>query len=185
MTKFRYKGRRLLVDGADMTATAAELNANAGVTVGTAAASKAMVANSAGGIGGVWRDTRTTNMFKQVAPAAKTVAVTLTAAELMGGLITANQGGAAAANYTLPLGTDIEAALIAAFPGLAADDAFDFTLLNISTVAAEDITVVTNTGWTLVGKMSVESNAAVTDNSFGIFRARRTAASTYTLYRVG
>lgn len=155
-----------------------------GVTAGTALASKALVLDSAGGIGAVWRDTRATGIFKQVAPAAKTTATTLTAAELLSGLLTANQGGAAAANYTLPLATALETALLVTNPGLANDDAFDFTLLNISTVAAEDITVATNTGWTLVGKMTVESNAAVTDNSFGIFRARRTAANTYTLYRV-
>lgn len=167
-----------------VTATAAELAAVAGVTAGTAAASKAMITNSGIGIGGGWRDTRTTQIFVQPAPAAKTTSTTLTAAELLGGLLTGNQGAAAAATYTLPLGTDLETALIAAFPGLAVNDAFEFTLINISVVAAEDITIATNTGWTLVGKMTIESNAAVTDDSRGTFRVRRTAANTYTLYRI-
>lgn len=122
----------------------------------------------------------------QVTPAAKTTSTTLTAAELLTRLLTANQGGAAAATYTLPLGTDLEAALVllVGTSDLKADASFDFSITNISTNAAEDVTVATNTGWTLVGKMTVESNAAVTDDSRGLFRVRRTAASTFTLYRV-
>lgn len=122
--------------------------------------------------------------FTQGAPAAKTVAVQLTAAELLGRLITANQGGAAAANYQLPLGTDLEAALVAAFPNLAVGTSFDFTLNNISTVAAEDITITTAAGWTLVGGMVVNSNDAGTSISTGTFRVRRTAASNFVLYRL-
>src|SRR5687767_14257257 len=43
------------------------------------------------------------SLRRQAAPAAKTTSVTLTAAELFGGLITGNQGAAGAAAYTLPL----------------------------------------------------------------------------------
>lgn len=142
-----------------------------------------LLAMLAGDVTG-WRDTRTTPIFKQAAPAAKTTSTTLTAAELLGGLITGNQGAAGAAAYTLPLATDLETALIAAYPGLATDDAFEFSVINISTVAAETITMTTNTGWTLVGDMILAANATG-DESVGIFRARRTAANTYTLYRVG
>lgn len=46
MTKFKYKGRRFLVDGAEVTATAAELNANAGVTAGAVTAGKVLVADA-------------------------------------------------------------------------------------------------------------------------------------------
>lgn len=120
----------------------------------------------------------------QPAPAAKTVTTTLTAAEILTGLITGNQGAGAVASYTLPTGAALEAAFNAVFPSLANDDAFDFVLINTSVVAAEDITILTNTGLTLVGKMTVESNAAVTDDARGTFRIRRTAASTYTVYRV-
>lgn len=122
-------------------------------------------------------------LFTQAAPAAKTTSTTLTAAELTGGLITGNQGAAGAAAYTLPLATAMETALVASYPSLANDNAFDFSVINISTVAAETITMTTNTGWTLVGDMVLAANATG-DESVGTFRVRRTAANTYTLYRV-
>lgn len=124
-------------------------------------------------------------LIVQPTPAAKTVTVTLTAAEILTGLITGNQGGAAAASYTLPTGANLEAALNAAFPSLANDDAFDFVVINLSTAPAEDITLLTATGLTLVGNMVVESNEATAQKGpSGQFRIRRTAASTYTVYRI-
>lgn len=161
---------------------AADLAKLDGITDGTPAASKALVADSAVGVG-AFRETAR-NLRKQAAAAAKTAAVTLTAAEIMAGLITANQGATAAADYTLPLVSDLNTALLAAHPGLANDDSFDFSLINISTVAGEDITIVTNTGWTLVGEMTVESNDADRAQSSGLFRVRRTAADAYTIYRI-
>src|SRR5574341_156151 len=107
------------------------------------------------------------NLRKQAAPAAKTTTTTLTAAEIIAGLLTANQGGAGAATYTMPLGTDLETALLALFPGLSNDDSFDFTIVNISTNATEDVTVAGNTGTTAVGNMTIASNAAVTDQAWG------------------
>jgi len=104
---------------------------------------------------------------------------------LLGGIITGNQGGGAGAAYTLPLATDLEIALLAAYPGLAVGDTFEFSVINISTAAAEDITMTTNTGWTLVGSMLVIEQAAGNPaGSNGRFAVRRTAADTYTLYRV-
>ena len=122
------------------------------------------------------------NLGRQAAPAAKTTSTTLTAAELLGRLITGNQGAAGAAAYTLPLATDLETALLAAHPGLANDDSFDFSVINISTNALEIITMTTNTGWTLVGDMTIAPVIAG-DQSSGTLRARRTAANTYSLYR--
>ena len=120
-------------------------------------------------------------LVMQVTPTAKTVAVTLTAAELLTGIITAAQGGGAAANYQLPTASSFQAALP---NNIADDDAFDFFLVNISTNAAEDITITTNTNWTLVGNMTVASNAAATDKSSGMFRAFRTSSGNYTLIRL-
>lgn len=126
------------------------------------------------------------NFGTQAAPAAKTTATTLTAEEILAGLLTGNCGGAAGANYTLPLGTSIETAWLAINPGLANDDAFDFTLVNISTNAAEDLTIVTNTGLTLVGSVVVSANATLGEggSSAGTFRVRRTAANTFSVYRI-
>jgi hypothetical protein len=85
----------------------------------------------------------------QGAPHAATVSATLTAAQLLTRIITVNQGGAAASELTLPLAT----AMDTGFSDAGADGAFDFNVINISTVAAEDATILTNTGWTLVGEM--------------------------------
>lgn len=122
---------------------------------------------------------------RQPAPAAKTTTTTLTAAELLGRLITGNQGGAAAATYTLPTGALLEVSWRAQKPDLAVDDSFDFNVINLSTVAAEDITIATATGWTLVGSMLViEQAAGNPGGSNGHFRVRRTAADTFSLYRI-
>jgi hypothetical protein len=122
----------------------------------------------------------------QAAPAAKTTSATLTAAELLTRLITGNQGAAGAASYQLPTASDLETAWDALVPGgVANDDSFDFHVINLSTVAAEDITLTTNTGWTLVGSMVVIEQAAGNPaGSNGHFRVRRTAENTMTLYRI-
>lgn len=120
-------------------------------------------------------------VFKQAAPAAKTTTTTLTPAEIIGSLITANQGAAGAATYTLPNGTDLQAALPSTF---ATDDAFEFSVVNISTVAAEDVTIAGDTGTTLVGSGAVASNAAATDKSSGLFRVRKTGNNAFSIYRV-
>lgn len=120
--------------------------------------------------------------YKSPAPTALTVTAVLTAAQLINGSFTANQGGGAVATYTLPTAALLNAALPADF---SVDDSFEFTLINISTVAAEDVTIAAGTGWTLVGNMTVNSNDAIGSVSSGIFRARKTAATTWTLYRIG
>ncbi len=154
-----------------------------GITNGTPAAAKALVLDANLGIGAFRQTGR--NLRTQAAPAAKTTTTTLTAAEIIAGLLTANQGGGAAATYTMPLGTDLETALIAAHPGLQNDDSFEFTIVNISTNAAEDVTVAGNTGTTAVGNMTIASNAAVADQAWGTFRVRRTGQNLYSFYRVG
>lgn len=116
----------------------------------------------------------------QGAPAAKTVSATLTAAEILSKIITVNQGSAGASALQLPLATDLDVAL----PTSVAGDAFDFSLINISTVAAEAASLTTNTGWTLVGDMDVAANSAITTKSAGRLRARKTAAGAWTLYRL-
>jgi hypothetical protein len=120
-------------------------------------------------------------VFPQPAPTATTGTGPLTAAELLTGLIVGTP--VAAAVYTLPLGTALEAALLAAHPGLAVGDAFDFNVINLG-AAAFTITLATAAGWTLSGQMVVQDGSAVGNRSAAKFRARRTAANAYTLYRV-
>lgn len=118
---------------------------------------------------------------KQGAQTAKTTSATLTAAEVLAKIITVNQGGAGVSAQQLPTCADLDTAL----PGFTTDDSFDFSVINISVVDAEDASVTTNTGWTLVGNMDVHAySAAGSLNSSAMFRARKTGAATWTLYRV-
>lgn len=116
----------------------------------------------------------------QGAPAAKTVSATLTAAEVLTGIITVLQGAAGASAQQLPLATAMDTAL----PTSVAGDAFDFSVINISATAAESASITTNTGWTLVGDMDIQANSAATTKSAGRFRARKTGAGAWTLYRL-
>lgn len=121
-----------------------------------------------------------TVFINQGAPTAKTTSATLTAAEVLAGIITVAQGGGAASAQQLPAA----AALDTALPTSVAGDAFDFSVINISTVAAESASLTTNTNLTLVGDMDILANSAATTKSAGRFRARKTAAGAWTIYRL-
>ena len=159
------------------------INLTVGTSTGTGdGGSVVMTAITAasGRLSGIIQNSRM-RMVLQPTPTALTTSATITAAQLATGLLTANQGGGATASYQLPTATSWQAIL----PLANADNyGFDFFLVNISAVAAEDVTITTNTGWTLVGNMTVASNNAVTDQSSGQFRAYRTATNTYTLVRL-
>jgi len=99
-----------------------------------------------------------------------TTAVTLTAAQLATGIISATPG--TALSYTLPLAADLDALVSNAKPS----SAFDFSVINLS--GANIGTIATNTGWTLVGGMAVAVSYS------GRFRARKTGTGTWTLYRL-
>jgi hypothetical protein len=117
---------------------------------------------------------------QQGAPSAQTVSATLTAANILTGIITVAQGAGAASALQLPLATAMDTAL----PSSIAGDSFDFSVINISTNTLEPASLTTNTGWTLVGDMDVIANNATTTKSAGRFRARKTAAGAWTLYRL-
>lgn len=118
--------------------------------------------------------------FAQGDPAAKTVTAAISAAELVGGLITTT-GATAPSIHQLPTGTLIDAEL----PGIATGDAFDFSIINTGTGASDDATITVNTDVTIVGNPTV---GALTDATIisgsGRFRARRSAANTYVVYRL-
>lgn len=148
-------------------------NANGGdVTIAGGAA-------NGSGVNGVVRENGV-RLVQQGAPAAATTSATLTAANVLAGIITVNQGGAGASAQQLPLATAMDTAL----PTSVAGDSFDFSVVNISTVAAESASLTTNTGWTLVGDMDVSANSAATTKSAGRFRARKTATGAWTIYRL-
>lgn len=107
------------------------------------------------------------------APVTATDTATLTAAQVLNGIILATP--TAAANYTLPTVSDLEAVLSSAYVG----STIDFVIINLAS-SNYDITVVTNTGWTVTGGGVV----VVQEASSARFRARKTGATSWQLYRI-
>ena len=105
----------------------------------------------------------------QPAPTSKSAAATLTIVELLTGII---QYTGAAANLTMPTGTNIDAGVLA---GLATNRAFEFSVINTGTGAA---TMVVNTGVTAIGSLVVANGTSAR------FSVRKTAANTFVMYRL-
>lgn len=112
----------------------------------------------------------------QAAPQTATTDATLTAAQFTGGLLVGSPGTSAAA-YTLPTVTSLEAVVTNA----KTNSTFRLTVINLGTSSGV-ITMTTNTGWTLVGKMTIPITS--TDGSSATFLARKTGDSAWSLYRV-
>lgn len=110
-------------------------------------------------------------LYTQPTPVAVNATATMTAANLLAGIITSTSAAIVAA--TLPLATDFNTALLAAYPTLANGDSIDVYVINTGPSA---FNVTTNTGWTLVGGISV---ATATSRQF---RVVRTSATAYVLY---
>lgn len=106
----------------------------------------------------------------QGAPATATGDATLTVAQLLSGILVGNPSTSAAA-YTLPTVASLEAVLTNA----KVDSCFYLTLINLGT-SSGIITLTTNTGWTLVGDVTVPITSANT------LIARKTGAGAWTLY---
>lgn len=100
---------------------------------------------------------------------SKAAAATLTIAELLTNIILYT---GATANLTMPTATDIVAGLPAS---MINQQAFDFSIIN---TGAGVVTVVTNTGLTTIGGLTIASGAS------GHFRLRKTSNTTATLYRM-
>lgn len=130
-----------------------------------------------------WFLSRVNMTQRQRTPYALTTSTTLLINSMIAAdmLLTVNQGGGANSNLTLPTATNTQNNIAVS---AGDDDAFDFTVINISTNAAETATIVTNTGWTLVGSMVIQANSAAGTASSAQFRARRTASAAWTLYRI-
>jgi hypothetical protein len=111
----------------------------------------------------------------QATPATATATATLTAAQLANGIILGSPGSSAA-SYTLPTVADLEALVSSA----KVNSSFDFSVVNVDGSGGGVITLVTNTGWTLVGLMTVVATAGTAQ----AFRARKTGDGSWTLYRI-
>jgi hypothetical protein len=117
----------------------------------------------------------TSTTLQQGTPATLNTTGTLTAAQIGSGIITST--AAAAVVATLPLAT----AMDTAFPNAVASTSIDFSVIDTSSTGADTITMTTNTGWTLVGNMVI---TPVTGGTSGRFRATKTGAGAWTLYRL-
>ena len=109
------------------------------------------------------------------APVTATDTATLTAAQLLNGIILATP--TAAASYTLPTVSDFEAGGISS---ASEGNTFDFVIINLASNSSYDITLVTNTGWTITGG----GVTVVQELSSARFRARKTGETTWQLYRI-
>ena len=110
-------------------------------------------------------------------PTTATDSATLTAAQLVNGIIIGTPTATAA--YTLPLATDLDAVLTNSKPG----STFDFRVINTTTAGV--ITVTTNTGWTIgssgsQGLMTIAATAGTVRS----FRARKTSDGAWALYAI-
>jgi hypothetical protein len=135
--------------------------------------------NSGGGYQLTDGNTNEIVMGTQAAPATATSAVTLTVAQLTGGLLVATPG-AAAVSYTMPTATAIDAV----FVNSKVNSTFELRVVNLGT-ASGVITLVVGTGITAVGTMAV----AITASAVGVggaaqFLFRKTGDAAYTVYRI-
>lgn len=112
----------------------------------------------------------------QAAPESLTSSATLTAAQLTNGIILGNPG-TSAASYQLPTVAVLEADVSSAKTG----STFDFSVINVDGSSSGVITLTTNTGWTLVGLMTVVATAGTAQ----AFRARKSGDGAWSLYRIG
>jgi len=119
----------------------------------------------------------------QPAPTTKTVANTMTIAELLTKIINATPTATGAtAAYTLPTGTLCDAGAT-----FEVDDSFDWTIINNALAAADTITITAGTDHTIVGNPVVQSLHASTGATMGysaVFRTRKSAANTFISYRI-
>lgn len=125
----------------------------------------------------------------QPAPAAITVsagAATLTAANLLTGILTVSHTTGGTATLTLPTGTLLEAAV----PYLQIGEGFEWVLINTSAAAADSATIAAGTDHTIVGDavvISVHSTTGGAITSRGCTSStwitKKTAANTFVTYR--
>lgn len=115
-----------------------------------------------------------TTLGYAAAPQTATATATLTAAQVVGGMLVANPS-TSAATYTLPTAALIDAAV----PNATIGSTFDLYLVNTGTSSGA-VTLATATGLTDGGNAFV----AVAVTSSAMFRFRKTADAAYTVYKV-
>lgn len=109
-------------------------------------------------------------------PVSVTSTATLTAAQVLNGLILANSGVTSAQTYTLPTVANLEAALTNSDK---VGTSFTFRVVNLGTSSGTAI-IGAGTGWTITGSLTM--TIPVTTGAMLV--ARKTGAGAWTLYRV-
>lgn len=109
-------------------------------------------------------------------PVSITATATLTAAQVLNGLILANSGVTSAQTYTLPTVADLEAVLINSDK---VGTSFTFRLVNLGTSSGTAI-IAAGTGWTVSGSLTM----TIPVTTGAALLARKSAAGAWTLYRV-
>ena len=109
-------------------------------------------------------------------PVSITASATLTPAQVLNGLILANNGVTSAQTYTLPTVADLEAVLVNSDK---IGTSFSFRVVNLGTSSGTAI-IAAGTGWTITGSLTM--TIPVTTGAMLI--ARKSAAGAWTLYRV-
>ena len=110
------------------------------------------------------------------APVSITATATLTAAQLVNGLILANNGVTSAQTYTLPTVADLEAALSNTD---RVGTTFQFRVVNLGTSSGTAI-IAAGTGWTVTGSLTM--TIPVTTGAMLV--ARKSGVGAWVLYRV-
>jgi len=115
-----------------------------------------------------------TVMGAAAAPQTATSTATLTAAQILGGMLVANPS-TSAATYTLPTASDVDAAL----PNAVTGSTFDLFIVNVGTSSGA-VTLSMGTGITDGGNAAV----AVAITSSAAFRFRKTGTAAWTAYKI-
>jgi hypothetical protein len=110
------------------------------------------------------------------APVEVTASATLTAAQVLNGLILANNGVSTSQTYTLPTVALLEADLS---NSEKVGTSFTFRLVNLGTGSGTAI-IGAGTGWTITGSLTM----TVPITSGAVFIARKSGEGAWTLYRV-
>jgi hypothetical protein len=114
----------------------------------------------------------------QAAPLTAAGDATLSVDQVLGGILLGSPGSSAAA-YTLPTVASLEAVLTAA----KVNSSFDLSVVNVNGSGGGVITMTGGgvTGWTVTGLATVAAVAGTAAH----FRARKSSATAWVLYRVG
>ena len=115
-------------------------------------------------------------LANQATEVTKSAAATLTAAELINGIISYT---GAAANLTLPAASDLDvstSSYSAPVASARANSCFDFSVINTGSGTA---TIALGSGWTAVGSLAV-----LTTEKAGGFRCRKSSDGVWYLYRI-